>query len=386
MWGWICCFISRYYLPINLIIVCMEALLVFLLIVAVCLVTVQAFSSKDKSPVRAKADISKTTTEPKKTFQFPPTYSSPSPSTKNKSSEKLESVPSSTVTSKLKVTQTREEKNKRLNDFISQIMEEHAEKSSRKTEKADTEKKKEARKTEFIKSLSQSGRPNDRSWLIRNAFFSNMGMYKEFKYFSIYDYYPVRYKNAPNEVEIQRQLIFKFKDGVNSYSTAKLVASTIYNNLSPDVKGWSISNTIFVAIPASTVNKNNKRFKTFCADVSKYLQIENGFEAINIVHDRDSMRGTIGEDKTKDLSYNQNLFNDKRVVLFDDIKTTGGSFKQNATRLKELGAREVIGVFLGETFDTYTKGDPYWIRNSGSVNQVTTTTIRNEGLDDDLPF
>lgn len=38
------------------------------------------------------------------------------------------------------------------------------------------------------------------------------------------------------------------------------------------------------------------------------------------------------------------------VILFDDILTTGQSFKQLKRRMIDLGAKSVTGIFLGKQF------------------------------------
>ena len=41
--------------------------------------------------------------------------------------------------------------------------------------------------------------------------------------------------------------------------------------------------------------------------------------------------------------------NGKKILLFDDIYTTGKSFLKVARKLKTLGALEVVGLFMGKT-------------------------------------
>ena len=45
----------------------------------------------------------------------------------------------------------------------------------------------------------------------------------------------------------------------------------------------------------------------------------------------------------------QRDINGMHVILFDDILTTGQSFKQLKRRMIDLGAKSVTGIFLGKT-------------------------------------
>lgn len=49
------------------------------------------------------------------------------------------------------------------------------------------------------------------------------------------------------------------------------------------------------------------------------------------------------------LILNSEQYKGKNVLLFDDVITSGGSFKQVAAKLLETGAKSVIGIFLAKT-------------------------------------
>jgi phosphoribosylpyrophosphate synthetase len=179
-------------------------------------------------------------------------------------------------------------------------------------------------------------------------------------YIALNNYYPTRFQDAPNEVWNVRKNIWNFKDGdiIHSiYSRVKIMLANVneinrVNNLK--------MNLIFIPIPASTNEKNTIRYRRFCSEVCKNLNIENGYNAINIKQDREALKGSIGANKILNLSFNTELFRDKTVILFDDVKTTGASFEQVGRALENKGARNIIGMFLGETYSEYLKGEPYW--------------------------
>ncbi|MCC9138931.1 phosphoribosyltransferase [Pontibacter silvestris] len=227
-------------------------------------------------------------------------------------------------------------------------------------------------------------RGKDISWVELSSEFKNRNTKRGFAYYSLLDYYPKnRYREVPAEVENIRRLIYAFKDGYNSSEIALLVASALYGEFSSEYQDWSEANTVFSIIPASTESRNKCRFLSFCSLVSEYLGVKNGYSAIEVNFDKEALKGVVGVDKTENLLYNAPVFAGKNVILFDDVKTSGGSFVQNANKLIELGANNVTGVFLGETYDSYSRGEPYWtVQEETSYREV----IRLNDEPDDLPF
>ena len=63
-----------------------------------------------------------------------------------------------------------------------------------------------------------------------------------------------------------------------------------------------------------------------------------------------SSRRTVKADNTtRNLRFDREKIQGKRIFLVDDITTRGMSFVQCARRLKECGAEEVIGFFFGKS-------------------------------------
>ena len=61
------------------------------------------------------------------------------------------------------------------------------------------------------------------------------------------------------------------------------------------------------------------------------------------------MKGTIGENKMENLTFNKKYIRGKHVLLIDDVITTGASLIQIGNKLLELGAMSVRGVFMAKT-------------------------------------
>lgn len=108
--------------------------------------------------------------------------------------------------------------------------------------------------------------------------------------------------------------------------------------------------TVLIPIPASTRERQRKRFPVVCYYLSEWLGITDGFKAIWIEEDREQLKGK-GKDKDilRNLQFTRRYIRGKNVVLLDDVLTTGESFRQLQRKMKQLGALSVIGVFLGKT-------------------------------------
>lgn len=96
------------------------------------------------------------------------------------------------------------------------------------------------------------------------------------------------------------------------------------------------------------VEKNDRRYRRFCDAVCADTGIENGFDFIHIMYDRENSRQEKQKKTTENLSFSDKV-NGKVVLLFDDIYTRGTSFSQCAEALTRRGAVDVLGLFLGKT-------------------------------------
>ncbi len=162
-------------------------------------------------------------------------------------------------------------------------------------------------------------------------------------------YYPNRIGNFSQKQIDFRQFVFNFKDGKTPVETAKIVVSCILNNYENLIFA-NKGDVVFCPIPASTKVKNLLRFEHFCRVVCDDLNIINGFNFIEILSDRSPHKGDRSASRISNLKYNQSAFKGKTVFLFDDICTFGKSFNSNAGMIKEAGAKNIVGVFLGKTY------------------------------------
>ena len=174
----------------------------------------------------------------------------------------------------------------------------------------------------------------------------------QFKYITLgghkaaycFDYYPKnRFPSVTAQQEADRRAVWNFKDGSYSYGLNRL-ADFLDGNFTKE----EMKNVVVCVIPASTQYKNDIRYKTMCAKIAEKFPVINGYNYITINTDRSDSRTQKSSDTVWNLSFSSSV-RGKTVVLFDDITTRGTSFIQVANKLKEAGASNVHGFFLGKT-------------------------------------
>lgn len=168
----------------------------------------------------------------------------------------------------------------------------------------------------------------------------------DIEYHYIHDYYPLSCKKVSKKARQARNSVYAFKDGEKSWLWAK-VFSLCISKLScfDSIK----DKAVLVPIPASSKKSHGIRFTKFCRDLAKRLNITDGFRTLWIEYDREKLKGTIGENKIENLTFNAKYIRGKHVLLIDDVITTGTSLIQIGKKLLELGATSVRGIFMART-------------------------------------
>lgn len=163
----------------------------------------------------------------------------------------------------------------------------------------------------------------------------------------IHDYYPTRFQDVDDDIKRVRRLVYDFKDGRNSALVANKIATAITR------KNLHLNNPCICVIPASTNTKTQIRYSEFCRLVAGSARIINGYSFISNRVDRDEMKGQASGNKIGTFDFHSQFYRGKTVLLFDDVYTSGTSFKQTGEKLMSTGANKVIGIFLAKTYSDY---------------------------------
>jgi len=162
---------------------------------------------------------------------------------------------------------------------------------------------------------------------------------------SVGDYYPVRYYTSIGSKEDRlRKFIWKFKDG--EYTDLNFNVLEELKRLL-NSSHISIEDFVLIAIPASTIEKTKKRYEHFLPKLAEKINKKLSSNAIT-TQDHAELKGTTLS-RVKHFYFTPEQYRGKGVILFDDVITTGETFKQTAIKLLDSGAKNVIGIFIART-------------------------------------
>lgn len=167
--------------------------------------------------------------------------------------------------------------------------------------------------------------------------------------FCIFDYLPYsRGKEADLEERLTRSIVFDFKEGRTSEICADLLAAAILSEPMLDTG----PDSVLLHIPASTVEKNKKRFEVFSRLLAENLGITDGYPLLELVIDRepDDIRRGMPLSNIMLLTEAEEL-KDKNILVCDDVYTSGRSFELMSDYLMSFGARSVTGLFIAKTVE-----------------------------------
>lgn len=164
-------------------------------------------------------------------------------------------------------------------------------------------------------------------------------------YYYIKEYLPKRY-TADIQQEEDREECYAFKDGILSESVKNSFLGKIKEITSGKTNGW-----VICFIPASTALNTKVRFSKL-ADAIRNAGYEVERDAIFNKYDTESghIAGKTGN-PIESFGFDGVKVSGKKVILIDDIITRGTTFNMASSKLMELGAISVIGLFLAKTIN-----------------------------------
>ena len=113
-----------------------------------------------------------------------------------------------------------------------------------------------------------------------------------------------------------------------------------------------LSSTIFVCVPASCQRTTVRRYRRFSAELCKVCKAINGFDYVTVEGHRGKKhrQASLGSaDLFRGTYIDETFFRGKKVVVFDDICTTGKSSQAFIERLENAGASVRMALFLAKT-------------------------------------
>lgn len=168
-----------------------------------------------------------------------------------------------------------------------------------------------------------------------------------------------RYTPTPAEQEIQEDL-WAFKKG---HCTEEILEGLVAG-----VRKYATPDTLVCFVPASSAGRTRIRFAGVAEEIQRQTGIPCTLEAVTRKTDALLPGHQTGKkaDPLVDFFYNRKLVEGKRIILIDDLITTGGTIEKTAQCLMNNGARGVTGLTVGErvildnTRDTRNLEKIYW--------------------------
>ena len=123
----------------------------------------------------------------------------------------------------------------------------------------------------------------------------------------------------------------------------------IMDELLSTFSGYSLKYLTLVCIPASSQAKTKARYEEFSSIICEESGMINAYPHITVTEERlEKHLGGTNTDTDK-LSFDEDFFKGKYVLLFDDIITSGDSMRTFQRKIEALGATVVGGLCLGKT-------------------------------------
>ena len=157
-----------------------------------------------------------------------------------------------------------------------------------------------------------------------------------FKHEFLYWYVPNKLEDRATEISKEiKERIYSFKDGKNKdYELYQSIANLICNNFQ------GIDNLILACLPASKEETNEKRYRIFSQVICEMTGMINGFEKISIFKEKVEQHKLKNKPRKAEINYtiDPSFFVGKKVIIFDDVFTTGKSIKNFKAELEKSGA------------------------------------------------
>lgn len=150
-------------------------------------------------------------------------------------------------------------------------------------------------------------------------------------------YYPVNKYGYMDE----QDFIFDFKNGLHSEYFSNVFAFAIFRLFGLTYKDTGksfLEETIILPVPASTQEKQEKRYKKLFELISEKTGVGNGYEYIKIKNDVEAKhlsntRTSLEEHIEIDYSFMEHY---KNIILIDDIITKGRTISEFADKFRDL--------------------------------------------------
>lgn len=158
------------------------------------------------------------------------------------------------------------------------------------------------------------------------------------------NYIPTTIKtDNPSHLKDRRD-VFALMNGNVSDEYVSIIIEEVKKIISSEPSNWCVC-----FIPASTTERTSNRYSMLASRMSDELNIPISVNAIAL-SDRNPMHLTEDKNSLQNFyTFQVNEYYGKKVILFDDIIVTGGTFRSVGDYLMKTGAKSIHGMFFAKS-------------------------------------
>lgn len=163
--------------------------------------------------------------------------------------------------------------------------------------------------------------------------------------YALYTYTPQKRmrRTSFEDMDLSRRILM-FKDG------RKVATTWAAEEMAKAMRLMNLTDTVIVCVPASCQHTYTRRFKRFSKTLCQRCGAENGFTYVKVNGHRDKMHRTSHQGYTlANIEINGQQLRRKKVVIIDDIVTTGHTADTFAQMIQGVGADVRMTLFLAKT-------------------------------------
>lgn len=158
---------------------------------------------------------------------------------------------------------------------------------------------------------------------------------------------------ATEEEQATRDWIWCFKNDSEDYDDkeyfkARIKAQIWAGNALRQTFGDKVKDLTFVCVPCHCEAGNEARWSLFSHKVSEALNMKDGTPHYQYIQDADRPQHYHSWEDPQ-VEYDKKFFNGKKVVLFDDLITSGQTLLKAKSQIESAGAKVVLAMSLGKT-------------------------------------
>ena len=179
------------------------------------------------------------------------------------------------------------------------------------------------------------------------------------KKFNFGTYVPKAYRELATEEERNfSEWVINFKDGQKAQ--LKEGAQMVINKLR-QWYGDKARELVVVPVPCSSMAQYRYRFAYFCVVVANTLGQLNPMQHVTILGKRSAAHRNPAHTAQEDnyqVQLDSDFFKGKKVVVLDDIVSSGATADKFAKQLEEAGAEVKGGIFFAKTKNVFGEPQP----------------------------